>query len=305
MKKGIVVNGKKSVTTNKKGKPSATHGPAKEKDTSHISNLPARHQPEAVFSERESSFSGVDCIEGKHAVLEALEASVPISRIFFQDTLLKTDAVVRIETLARDAGIAIKPTTRSRMDSLSAYGQHQGVMAKVAPFHYLSVEELLETVKADEKALIVILDHITDSGNFGAIIRTAEVVGAAGVIIPNRRSVSVNSSVYKTSAGAVTRLPVAQVANLIQAIALLKTAGFWVVGASEKASELCWDAALSGRIGLVMGSEEVGLSRLVQEACDLIVSLPQRGTIGSLNVAQAMSALSYEWVRQSFHEGME
>ncbi len=299
MARKMTTESKKPVTVKGKKKPSIS-GDA-QKNRVHTPRPQSRFSTPIEPEQRKSSPSGVDCIEGKHAVLEALEASVPISCILMQDTIQKTDAVLRIEALASDAGIEVKSASKARMESLSAYGQHQGVLAKTAPFHYLSVEELIERTENEESALIILLDHITDTGNFGAIVRTAEVVGATGIIIPNRRSVSVNSSVYKASAGAVTRLPVAQVANLIQAVSLLKAAGFWIVGASEKASEICWDTAFSGRIGLIMGSEETGLSRLVQETCDITVALPQRGTIGSLNVAQATSVLSYEWLRQSFY----
>jgi len=238
-------------------------------------------------------------IEGKHAVLEALESNIPIKTLLLQSPLEPTEDLKRIQSLAEQAGIPMKTLPRARLDTLSLRGAHQGVMAKIAPFSYRNIESIIDSCAGTGEALIVVLDHITDMGNFGAIIRTAEVVGASGIVIPNRRSVEVGADTYKTSAGAVSRMPIAQVPNLAHALELMKEAGFWVAGASEKADEECWDAPLSGRIALVMGSEGEGLSRLTLESCDLLVSLPQRGTIGSLNVAQAMTALSYEWMRQS------
>ena len=137
------------------------------------------------------------------------------------------------------------------------------------------------------------------AGNFGAIVRSAEVVGACGVLIPNRRNARVNTAAYKTSAGAVMHLPIAMEANLARSLAALKDEGFWIVGASEHAQDIIWDAPLSGRVCLVMGSESDGLSRLVLDTCDHLVKLPQAGKVESLNVAQSATAIAYEWARQS------
>ena len=148
-------------------------------------------------------------------------------------------------------------------------------------------------------ALIVVLDHITDAGNLGAIARSAEVVGAAGIIIPNKRSARVTAATYKSSAGAVSHIPIAQVANIAQFIDRLKKSDFWVAGATEKAPQCIWDAPMAGKLALVMGNEGTGLARLTQEQCDFLISLPQAGNIGSLNVAQAATACMYEWMRQA------
>ena len=146
---------------------------------------------------------------------------------------------------------------------------------------------------------MVVLDHVTDQGNFGAIARTAEVVGAAGIVIAKARSAGVGVGAYKTSAGAVLHLPIAQVPNLARAIEDLKAAGFWACAATEHATQDVWHAPMGGRLALVMGSEGSGISRLVEERCDFSCRLPQRGRVESLNVAQATAVLCYEWLRRA------
>lgn len=150
-----------------------------------------------------------------------------------------------------------------------------------------------------QASLVVLLDHVVDEGNFGAIVRSAEVVGASCVIIANARCASVGVGAYKTSAGAVLHMPIVQVVNLARAIDELKGHGFWVIGASEHAQQTVWNAPFTGNVCLVMGSEENGISSLVQKKCDFICKLPQRGRIESLNVAQAATVMCYEWMRQN------
>ena len=170
-------------------------------------------------------------------------------------------------------------------------------------FPYADVADILDRAGGGP-ALVVVLDHVTDDGNFGAIVRSAEVVGAAGVIIANKRAAGVTVGSYKTSAGAVMHLPIAQVPNIARALDDLKAAGFWVGGASEHAEGSCWDAPFEGRVALVMGSEGDGISRLVLEKCDFLTKLPQRGMTESLNVAQATTALCFEWLRRNAGELM-
>ena len=146
---------------------------------------------------------------------------------------------------------------------------------------------------------MVVCDHITDAGNLGAIIRSAESVGAAGLIIANKRAAQVGPVTYKTSAGAVSHLAIAQVANIANTLEVLKDKGFWVAGATEHAEECIWDTNLEGRIVIVMGNEGDGISRLVLEHCDLAMSIPQMGEISSLNVAQSSTVCMYEWLRQN------
>lgn len=249
-----------------------------------------------------------DYIEGKRPVLEALRSDVPMARILMADNEKRnrlTDDVLR---KARQRAVPVKPVPRKVLDELSARGSHQGIIAEAAPYPYCGIGDVLAAADAhadqhDGRALVVVADHLTDAGNFGALIRSAEAVGAAGIIIPNARSARVEASTYKSSAGAVSHLRIAQTANLVQAIKRLKDNGFWVVAASEHASEELWDINMGGRIALVVGSEHDGVSRLVLENCDLLGRLPMLGNVSSLNVAQASTAFMYEWLRQNRSHG--
>jgi 23S rRNA (guanosine2251-2'-O)-methyltransferase len=166
-------------------------------------------------------------------------------------------------------------------------------------YEYATLFDLIRQARGKDAALIVALDHITDVGNLGAIIRSAEVVGATGLLIPNKRAAQVNETVYRSSAGAVEYLKVAREANLASSIRRLKEEDFWVVGATERAQQDIWQAPLEGRLVLVMGAEDTGLTRLVRELCDFEVKLPQRGFTPSLNVASAATAIMYEWLRRT------
>ncbi|MCL2024949.1 MAG: 23S rRNA (guanosine(2251)-2'-O)-methyltransferase RlmB [Coriobacteriia bacterium] len=236
-------------------------------------------------------------IEGRNAVIEALKAEYPLKRILIAQGTKSDKALDLLAKLARNQQVKVTQPARRELDELSERGAHQGVIAEAAPFGYAQLDEVLATIEAS--ALIIVLDHITDPGNLGAIVRSAEVVGAACVVVPDRRSAAVTPAAFKAAAGALAHLPLVQVTNIAQTIESLQAAGFWVAGASEHAEQLAWDAPLSGKIALVMGSEGSGLARLTQERCDFLVKLPVRGEVGSLNVAQACTALSYEWLRQS------
>lgn len=278
-------------------------------------------------------------IEGRRACFEALEAHLPLKKLLVQENMnaaLQTADVERLITCARERGIACEYVKKSAMDALSSHGAHQGVMFEAAPFAYAEFGDVLaaidrkgaraaDTSAADafatdtsatdanklvtntdnqtaahkQASLVVLLDHVVDEGNFGAIVRSAEVVGASCVIIANARCASVGVGAYKTSAGAVLHMPIVQVVNLARAIDELKEHGFWVIGASEHAQETVWNAPFTGNVCLVMGSEENGISSLVQKKCDFICKLPQRGRIESLNVAQAATVMCYEWMRQN------
>lgn len=268
-------------------------------------------------------------IEGRRACFEALEAHLPLKKLLVQENMnatLQTADVERLITCARERGIACEYVKKSAMDSLSSHGAHQGVMFETAPFAYAELGDVLAAIDrkgalatdafaADtselvtntdnqpsapkQASLVVLLDHVVDEGNFGAIVRSAEVVGASCVIIANARCASVGVGAYKTSAGAVLHMPIVQVVNLARAIDELKEHGFWVIGASEHAQQTVWNAPFTGNVCLVMGSEENGISSLVQKKCDFICKLPQRGRIESLNVAQAATVMCYEWMRQN------
>lgn len=273
-------------------------------------------------------------IEGRRACFEALEAHLPLKKLLVQENMnaaLQTADVERLITCARERGIACEYVKKSAMDTLSSHGAHQGVVFETAPFAYAELSDVLAAIDqkdvravdasaadafaADanklvtntdnqpsapkQASLVVLLDHVVDEGNFGAIVRSAEVVGASCVIIANARCASVGVGAYKTSAGAVLHMPIVRVVNLARAIDELKEHGFWVIGASEHAQQTVWNAPFSGNVCLVMGSEENGISSLVQKKCDFICKLPQRGRIESLNVAQAATVMCYEWMRQN------
>ena len=237
-------------------------------------------------------------IEGRRAAAEAIRTGFPIKQALVAKGLEQDRDIARLTADLTAANIPVKFVPRAQLDALSSHGAHQGIALETAPFPYATIQDVVARA-GDDPALVVVLDHVTDAGNFGAIVRSAEVVGAAGVIIANKRAAEVTVTTYKTSAGAVMHLPIAQVPNLTRALDDLKAAGFWAVGASEHAEETCWDADLTGRVALVMGSEGEGISRLVLEQCDLLTKLPQRGQTESLNVAQAATVLCYEWMRRN------
>ena len=238
-------------------------------------------------------------IEGRRAVVEALDAGMPLRKALVSDGDSSLADVVR---QLDEAGVPIERVPRFKLDSISSHGAHQGVIAQAAPFRYAELEDVIARA-GEGDALVVLLDHVTDQGNLGAIVRSAEVVGAAGVVIAKARAAGVGVGAFKTSAGAVLHLPIAQVSNLATAIETLKEHGFWVGGATEHAHDDVWGAPMGGRLCLVMGSEGSGISRLVRERCDFECRLPQRGRVESLNVAQAATVMCYEWLRRTSAEG--
>ena len=204
-------------------------------------------------------------IEGKRAVLEAFKTNVPATCLYVAEGSHGDKNVSELVKRAHKMGLSVKQVKRDQLDKRSERGSHQGVMLETKPFEYCSAQALINGALAHAEqnngnALIVVLDHITDAGNLGAIARSAEVVGASGVVIPNKRSAHVNAATYKSSAGAIAHLPIAQVANIAQFIDRLKKSGFWVAGASEKAPQCIWDAPMAGKLALVMGNEGTGLA---------------------------------------------
>lgn len=237
-------------------------------------------------------------IEGRNAVIEALRAGTAIDKIY----LLKgeTDKTLgHIASKARSAGIVVVDADKRKLDAMSRTHSHQGVIALAAVREYASVESMLKAAEEKgEKPLLILCDEISDPHNLGAILRTAECAGAHGVIIPKRRSAGLTAIVGKTSAGAVSYMPVARVANLTAAIEDLKKAGVWVFGTAAEGTTALYDADLKGPAAIVIGSEGDGISRLVAEKCDFLVSIPMKGKISSLNASAAAAILMYEAVRQ-------
>ena len=236
-------------------------------------------------------------IEGRNAVLEALRAGKPIDKLYVLDGC--PDGPVR--TIIREAkkgDTIINYVKKERLDQLSETGHHQGVIAMAASYEYATVEDILEKAREKGEApFIFVLDNIEDPHNLGAMIRTANLAGAHGVIIPKRRAVGLTPTVARTSAGAINYTPVAKVTNLSQTIEALKEQGMWFVCADMDGQPM-YDLNLTGSIGVVMGNEGSGVSELVKKHCDFVASIPMKGDIDSLNVSVATGVLTYEIVRQ-------
>jgi 23S rRNA (guanosine2251-2'-O)-methyltransferase len=237
-------------------------------------------------------------IEGRNALTEALKSGRQIDKVYVAEG--STDrSLARLAALAKEAGAVVVSTDRRKLDQMSPTGAHQGVIASVAAHTYATVEEILALAEQrQEPPLIVICDELSDPHNLGAILRTAECVGAHGLIIPKRRSVGLTAVVSKTSAGAVEYLPVARVSNLANTIRELKQRGIWIYGTAADAQSSLYQTDLTGPAAIVIGSEGEGMSRLVRESCDLLVSIPMKGKISSLNASAAAAVLMYEILRQ-------
>lgn len=236
-------------------------------------------------------------IEGRNAVSEALRAGKPIDRLFIQDHC-QDGPVLTIKRLARAKDIPVKYVEKERLDQLSETGRHQGVIAYAAAYEYAQVEDMLAAAQEkDEPPFLILLDGIEDPHNLGAIIRTANLAGAHGVIIPKDRAAGLTATVARTSAGALNYTPVARVTNLAKTMKELKKQGMWFVCADMDGTSM-YDLDLKGSIGLVIGNEGEGVGRLVKETCDFTASIPMKGDIDSLNASVAAGVLAYEIVRQ-------
>jgi len=239
-----------------------------------------------------------DYVWGRYPVLEALRSRRRVHRILIAQGP-RDAGMSQLLDQARRIGVPVEPTPRRRLDDLSKNANHQGVVAMVAPRTYADVDDILARAKElGEDPLVVVLDAIQDVHNLGSLIRTAEVVGAHGVIIPEHRAAGLTPVVDKTSAGAVEFLPVAQVTNITRTLDDLKKRGLWCIGLEGSAKTRFDQANLKGPIALVVGNEGKGISRLVKEHCDLLISMPMRGHVGSLNAAIAGSLALYEIWRQ-------
>ncbi|QSX05967.1 23S rRNA (guanosine(2251)-2'-O)-methyltransferase RlmB [Sedimentibacter sp. zth1] len=237
-------------------------------------------------------------IEGKNPVFEALNGDTVVDTIYINKEMAE-GMVSKITKLAKERNIPIKYVDKDKLMKLSEGGRHQGVIAVAEEFEYKEINDILELAnKKNEKPFVIILDEITDVHNLGAVIRTAECLGAHGVIIPKRRAASVNSVVAKTSAGAVEYLPVARVTNINQAIEELKEKGLWIYGADMLGEKYINEEKLDGAIGIVIGNEGKGISRLTKEKCDTLIKIPMKGNITSLNASCAASIIIYEVLRQ-------
>lgn len=237
-------------------------------------------------------------ILGRNAVLEALDAGVPIDKIF----IAKGDvdaSLGQMASRARGTGAVVVETDRRKLDHISKGQTHQGVVALASVKAYCEITDILALAQErGEPPLVVLCDELSDPHNLGAIIRTAEAAGAHGIVIPKRRSAGITPIVQKTSAGAVNHLPVCRVPNLTAAIKELKQAGLWIYGAAMEGERSLWETDLTGPAALVIGSEGEGLGRLVAEHCDFLVHIPMLGKVSSLNASVSAGLLLFEIVRQ-------
>lgn len=253
-----------------------------------------RHERNEKSSKDENVKS--DLILGRNPVIEALKADKLIDTIFVNPEA--TGSISLICKMAKEKGILVKQVNEMKLNNMAGGASHQGVIAMGACAEYVDVEDILKIAQdKNEDPFIIICDEIEDPHNLGAIIRTAEAAGAHGIIIPKRRSASLNHTVFKTSAGAASWLPVARVANLAAAIDQLKDNGVWIYG-TDGAGESYDKVSMTGPVGLVVGSEGFGMGRLIKDKCDFLLSLPMAGKITSLNASVAAGIFMYEIVRQ-------
>ncbi len=236
-------------------------------------------------------------IEGRNAVIEAFRAGKPIDKLFILDGC-QDGPVSTIKREAKKRDVLVKYVTKERLDQMSETGKHQGVIAYAAAYEYAELEDIFaKAAEKGEDPFILILDNIEDPHNLGAIIRTANLAGAHGVIIPKNRAAGLTATVARTSAGALNYTPVVKVTNISKTIQELKERGLWFVCADMGGTRM-YELNLKGPIGLVIGNEGDGVSRLVKENCDMIASIPMKGDIDSLNASVAAGVLAYEIVRQ-------
>lgn len=255
------------------------------------------HFAREEFSETEQEQN--DLIYGRHSVLAALEGNRQLNRVWITSKLRYDPRFHTLLNIAKNNGTVIDEVGVQRLDRMTHAGNHQGVAAQVSPYTYKDLSELIEEAKAKSKdPIILIADSIVDPHNLGAIIRTAEAMGAQGLVIPERRAVGITSTVMKVAAGALEHFPVARVVNLNNALEELKEAGFWIYGTAPQSSKLLHNTDFQGAIGLVVGSEEKGLSLLTQHRCDYLVSIPLNGKTPSLNASVAAAIALYEVCRQ-------
>lgn len=242
-------------------------------------------------------------IEGRNAIVEAMKTGKTIESILIQKGTVG-QSINKLIALAKDKKIVIKEVDKQKLNNMSDTGMHQGVIAITTPYKYSEAEEILEYARSKgENPFIIILDEIEDPHNFGSIVRTAEICGVHGIIIPKRRNVGVTPTVYRASVGAVEHVKIAKVTNINTYIDQLKEQGVWIYGADMHGKDFCYDVKFDGAIALVIGSEGRGISKLTLNKCDVLVKIPMIGKINSLNASVAGGILMYEVLRQKLSSG--
>ena len=239
-----------------------------------------------------------DIVIGRNAVREVLKSGRPINKMLVAENA-HGGSLQEILSMARKARVIVHTVSQNKLDLLSGTGHNQGVIAYTPPVDYADLDDVLADVaKKAEDPFFILLDELEDPHNLGAVLRTADAVGAHGVIISKRRSCPLSTTVAKTSAGAIEYVPVIRVNNITQTITAMKNKGFWVAGADSEGETLFYDADLKGPLLLVVGSEGKGISQLVRQSCDFLVKIPMRGKINSLNASNAAAILMYEVLKQ-------
>ncbi len=247
---------------------------------------------------QEEAVGEIDKLEGRNPIMEALKANRTINKIFVSKGE-REGSIRQIIAMAREKKIIITEVDHNVIESMSSTKSHQGIIAFVAVKEYVEVDDILKIAQdKGQPPFIIILDEIADPHNFGAILRTANAVGAHGVIIPKRRAIGLTSAVSKASAGAIEYVPVARVTNIVQTIEYLKKNNVWVVGTDSTGEKAFYDSDLKGAIALVVGSEGEGMGKLIREKCDFVVNIPMQGEISSLNASVAAAIVMYEILKQ-------
>ena len=257
-------------------------------------NKKANYEPSKKLEREEKDYE--DIVAGRNAVLELLKSDKDINKIFIERGE-KHGSIKEIIAKAKEQKIVLVEVDKNKLDSMAE--NHQGVVAVVPPFNYCEVEDILELARSkNEDPFIVVLDGIEDPHNLGSIIRTAETAGVHGVIIPKRRNATVNSTVTKVSAGATTYMKIARVNNLNETIRKLKEEGLWVIGTDGYAKTLYYNQDLKGPLAIIVGSEGYGMSKLVKDNADILIKIPMKGEITSLNASVSAGIIIYEAVKQ-------
>lgn len=239
-----------------------------------------------------------DIIEGRNAVSAALKSGRQVDKLYVRKGDNK-GSMVPLLAMARERGIQIVESDNKKLDSMSETGVHQGVIARIPPYEYKSVDDILEIAQEKgEPPFIVILDHLEDPHNLGSVIRSANCAGVHGVIISKHDSVTLTASAVKASAGAASFTPVARVNNIAQTLEYLKSKNIWVTGADAKGERSIYDADFKGAVALVIGGEDKGISRLTASKCDFLVNIPMKGDVNSLNASVAAALMIYEAMKQ-------
>lgn len=292
---------KPSVRSGKTVRSQSSSRPKKRAPKKEIPYDPASRSAKANdFSDGEG-----DLIYGRHAVLALLEGERPLNRLWVNHRLMGDPRVRDLVQQTKSQGTVVDRVDPQHLDWIVPQGNHQGMIAQVSPYAYLALEDLIEKAKAaNDQPVIVIADGIVDPRNLGAIARTIEAIGAQGLVLPQRRAASINSTTMKVAAGALETLPVARVINLRRALQTLKDSGFWIYGMMSEASQALHETDFTGPIGLVVGNEGEGLSLQVQHSCDVLVSIPLQGSIPSLNASVASGMALYEVYRQRWLTGL-